>query len=82
VSPMSIDELDELLDVGRTGRADLIADLRKLVAVVRAQRRELRDLGDNLTATQTRCTELLLESRELRSRLDKAIARSREKLEG
>lgn len=46
-------------ELGRTGRTELLEIIARL-------ERDNRQLNDNLTATQTRCTELLNENRELR----------------
>jgi hypothetical protein len=51
---------DELAYVEGEGRNVLEAKLRAAV-------RELRSLNDNLTATHSRCTELLEENRALRA---------------
>lgn len=49
------------------GRDELIAEIEHLSAESAALRRERDAYLENLTATQARCTDLLLEVRTLRS---------------
>lgn len=54
------------------GRRDLIQFVEDLSKDLEATRRELAQAYTNLTTTQARCTELLLETRELRAAQSRA----------
>ena len=59
-------DLAELRDVGRVGCDTLVARVLLLCDAIEREQKSLDDMGAHLTRVQARCTELVLENRQLK----------------